>query len=136
MALRTASMSRSVSGGSPSSATAMDMIVGWATAVTASGLSLSFASSEDLVVRIASSLRKFRLWRNLVSERRRQRSEMPAVLISRYSSRPWWPPSRPMPESFMPPKGTDADVGLTSLMPMIPNRRASKALRAVFIESV
>jgi hypothetical protein len=32
-----------------------------------------------------------------------------------------WPPSRPKPLSFMPPKGAAAAVGLISLMPTIPN---------------
>ena len=41
-----------------------------------------------------------------------------------------------LPESFMPPNGTEAEVGFTSLMPMIPKRRASKADRAVLRLSV
>ena len=39
--------------------------------------------------------------------------------------------SRPRPESFMPPNGAAADVGLTSLIPMMPNRRPSIARIAV-----
>ena len=61
--------------------------------------------------------------------RERTYSAIPASLVSRYSKMPW--PSRPRPESFMPPKGAAADVGLTSLIPMMPNRSPSIARIAV-----
>ncbi len=56
---------------------------------------------------------------------RRRQTDQPTSLVSRYSSRPTWPPSRPMPDSPIPPNGAAADVGLMSLIPMIPNRRPS-----------
>ena len=45
--------------------------------------------------------------------------------MSRYSSMPWIPPSRPRPLNLMPPNGAAAAVGLMSLMPTMPNCRAS-----------
>ena len=54
-----------------------------------------------------------------------QSRERPTSLVSRYSSRPWTPPSRPRPLYLMPPNGAAAAVGLMSLMPTMPNWRAS-----------
>jgi len=58
--------------------------------------------------------------------------ENPPILVSKYSSRPSIAPSRPRPLSFIPPKGTAADVGLMSLMPTIPKFSPSKSLKAFF----
>ena len=40
---------------------------------------------------------------------------------------PSWPPSRPRPDSFTPPNGAAAAVGLMSLTPTMPKRSASIA---------
>ena len=56
--------------------------------------------------------------------------ENPPSLVSRYSFIPSLAPSRPMPLSFMPPNGAAAEVGLMSLIPMIPNLSCSNALMA------
>src|SRR5680860_62153 len=50
---------------------------------------------------------------------------MPTYLISRYSSMPSKPPSRPKPECLTPPKGAAGLDTMPWLMPTIPNSRAS-----------
>src|SRR5581483_10202774 len=46
-------------------------------------------------------------------------------LISRKSSMPYLEPSRPMPDSFMPPNGATSVEMMPSLIPRMPYSRAS-----------
>src|SRR5690606_27764312 len=46
-------------------------------------------------------------------------------LISRYSSRPYFEPSRPSPDSLMPPNGATSVEMIPSLMPTMPHSSAS-----------
>src|SRR5438552_8137617 len=50
---------------------------------------------------------------------------MQRYLTSRNSSMPYFEPSRPMPLSFMPPKGAISVEMMPSLMPTMPYSRAS-----------
>src|ERR1051325_8398291 len=50
---------------------------------------------------------------------------MARYLISRKSSMPYLEPSRPMPDSFMPPKGATSVEMSPSLMPTMPYSSAS-----------
>src|SRR5450759_1714300 len=54
---------------------------------------------------------------------------MPTYLISRYSSIPSKPPSRPKPECLTPPKGAAGLDTMPWLMPTMPNSSASLTRR-------
>lgn len=47
-------------------------------------------------------------------------------LASRNSSMPWWPPSRPRPDSFTPPKGAAGSETTPRLRPIMPASRRSE----------
>mmetsp|Transcript_4794 Transcript_4794/g.14875 ORF Transcript_4794/g.14875 Transcript_4794/m.14875 type:complete len:230 (+) Transcript_4794:186-875(+) len=55
---------------------------------------------------------------------------MHTYLISRYSSVPYRDPSRPSPDSFMPPKGATSLEMMPSLTPTMPYSSASAARKA------
>lgn len=57
-----------------------------------------------------------------------QISSRQTYLISRNSSIPYFPPSRPIPDSFTPPKGTLSPAIIPVLTPMIPYSSASDTL--------
>ena len=50
----------------------------------------------------------------------RGQSAMPTYLVSRYSSMPSAPPSRPTPEALMPPNGAAGLETMPWLMPTMP----------------
>lgn len=55
-------------------------------------------------------------------------------LISRYSSIPYFEPSRPNPDCFQPPKGAISDEMIPSFTPTIPTSMAS-ATRQIWLTS-
>jgi hypothetical protein len=60
-----------------------------------------------------------------VASSQRSMPPMQRYLTSRNSSMPYFEPSRPMPLSFMPPKGAISVEMMPSLMPTMPYSSAS-----------
>lgn len=61
---------------------------------------------------------------------------MHIYLISTYSSMPYFEPSRPMPEAFMPPKGATSVEMRPVLMPTMPYSSAPPTRQTRLEDSV
>ena len=78
------------------------------------------AISRQIKVRVSLTAPSHALFAHTHPERVTYRPPINAYLMSRYSLNPCLEPSRPKPDSFMPPKGTFSELMPASFTPIMP----------------